>query len=77
MADNLDKTPIFYAVETGNVKAVDILLKYKAEANWIDCYGRTPLYYSVMQESSTILEKLLHGGANPDLYGCPNDSVEH
>jgi hypothetical protein len=27
MADNLDKTPIFYAVETGNVKAVDILLK--------------------------------------------------
>jgi len=30
------------------VKGVDILLKYKAEANWIDVFGRTPLYYSVM-----------------------------
>jgi ankyrin repeat protein len=44
MADNLEKTPIFYAVEVGNIKAVDILLKYKAEANWIDCFGRTPVY---------------------------------
>jgi ankyrin repeat protein len=43
MADNLDKTPLFYAVEVGNIKAVDILLKYKAEYNWIDCFGRTPV----------------------------------
>lgn len=56
---------------------MDILLKYKAEPNWIDVFGRTPLYYSVMQESSVILEKLLNTGSNPDLYGCPNDSVEH
>lgn len=54
-------------MEVGNVKGVDILLKYKAEANWIDVFGRTPLYYSVMQESSAILEKLLNSGANPDL----------
>jgi len=36
MADGLDKTPLFYAVELGQIKVVDILMKNRAELNWID-----------------------------------------
>jgi len=39
-----DQTPLHRAVKTGNAEAVQLLIKFFAEVNSIDCEGKSPLH---------------------------------
>ncbi|XP_057339451.1 ankyrin-3-like [Microplitis mediator] len=44
MEDEKERTPLFYAVEYGQLEKVNALLKQGARVNHRDCHGMTPLF---------------------------------
>ncbi|MCX8744760.1 ankyrin repeat domain-containing protein [Snodgrassella sp. B3882] len=83
-------TPIFIPVSDGLVESVKLLIKYGANVNALDVYGRPPLYYigdpgivpsATAENRLQIAKLLLDNGADiniTDTYGNqPLGSVVH
>lgn len=51
------------AVETGSYAHAKLLLRYKAEVNAVDRYGRTPIKYAIEQRDVDVTILLLSSGA--------------
>jgi ankyrin repeat protein/TPR repeat protein len=62
-----NRTPIMEAAEKDSVENVKILIKYGADLNAIDHFGKTPIYYAIKEGPVNygILKLLLGNGANP------------
>jgi ankyrin len=67
--------PLHIAVRAGRVKNVELLLKYKADADRTNAMGRTALHIAAESESATVLELLLERGAHPNTPR-PDKSVQ-
>ena len=65
--DDREMTPLHYAVEQRNLKAVKWLLSRKANVNAIDHGKFTPLYFASDRQMA---EALIKAGANLDLKDC-------
>ncbi len=61
------RTPLNYAISHGNTDAVKLLIKYGANPNQIDEYGRAPLVLAVFYGDLNIVEFLLQEKANPNI----------
>jgi ankyrin repeat protein len=59
-------TPLFSAVEIGDERLVDLLLKSKADVNATNHLGCTPLFIAVRKDRVTIVRVLLESGADPN-----------
>ena len=64
--DMHQRTPLFYAIETlaENLDVVVMLIEKGADINATSIDGWTPLLKSAQKKHHTILEHLLHRGAN-------------
>lgn len=60
-------TPLFYAIEQGNLEAVELLLSSGANINVQDDRGRTPLLYAIDEGKLEIVELLIKSGANIEI----------
>ncbi len=63
---NYQKTPLFTAVESGNYRLVDLLLKHKARPNEGDFRGDTPLHLAATRFNLPVVKLLLNNGADPN-----------
>lgn len=61
--DRLGKTPLHYAVVSGNLGAVEFLLGSGAQADAADATGLTPLHIAAALDFKPIVEKLIPEGA--------------
>lgn len=69
-------TPIFYAAQEGDVRAIALFIELGVNVNHRDNLGNTPLYIAVQGKpeirkfgSSACAELLMQAGANPNLPG--------
>lgn len=76
--DNCGRTALMFACQSGNVRAVRMLLEYGANANAVDYCRDTPLIYTVQpgqtnrhdaRQRADILRMLLEHGADKTLRG--------
>lgn len=58
------RTPIHFAVVAGALEVVEILLKNKANPNYIDKDGQTPLHDAVVMNNYDMIKLLIRGNAN-------------
>ena len=79
-------TPPHWAVESGNVVAVQTLLRHGAEVNSVSRYRRTPLHLSARYESSTratrdmqynMVQSLISAGADIKAKDKAGDQALH
>ena len=63
---NFGKTPLHYAVESGQMKTVSFLLRNQANVNAQDGKGETPLHSAARQGHLDIVQLLLHSHAIRD-----------
>ena len=69
-----DSTPLQIATERGHSKAVELLIRARADPNLTDSYGNGPLWTAVheatlavrTEDNVAIVRMLLAAGANPD-----------
>ena len=64
--DHNKRTPIYHAIEHGNVEAVDLLLHHNAKIQITDNQGITPLHLATVKNNFTLVSKFLELGANPN-----------
>ena len=58
--DNFNKwTPIFYAIQQGNASSVKLLLNLGAKLNVVDEDGRSPLFYTLWDSHTGVLNAIL------------------
>ncbi|QPC61856.1 hypothetical protein HYE67_004087 [Fusarium culmorum] len=57
--DDVGYSPIHYAVVEGNLKALDLLIKAKANINQHCCSGHTPLIYATLHSLERVTARLL------------------
>ncbi len=73
--DNEEKTPLILAAETGNLIAVQILIKNNANASLVDIYGRSILHAAISSMNKELVEWILeHTSVDvnlPDVEGTP------
>lgn len=64
--DPLDQTTIFYAAATGQVEAVEKMLRSNTDADERDKFGKTALFYAIGagNHGATLVKLLLRAGAN-------------
>ena len=62
--DQTGKTPLIYAVDSGNVTIVELLLSQGADTEQYDGHGRTPLHFAVRKRSIVMVKRLLEAGAD-------------
>lgn len=64
--NNYRRTPLTYALYTGNVVATGSLLDFGADINHVDDHGNTPLHIACMAEclSEKVVDRLLRTGAD-------------
>lgn len=80
--NNFGKTPLHYLCEsTTNYRSVCHLIKNHTNLNIMDGYGKTPMYIIVENYESiihlhNIIELFLEYGANMDLKGFGNKSIQ-
>ena len=60
-------TMLHFAVETGTLEDVEVLIAAGANVNAIGDIGNTPLHSAAMMGKSSIAKKLLERGADPKL----------
>jgi len=65
--DWIERTPLAWAVFTGNLAAVKLLLSHNVDVNASNVNGRTPLFSAVVQDRKNIVEVLLANGARLDI----------
>lgn len=63
---NFGKTPLHYAVESGQLKTVTFLLQNQANVNAQDGKGETPLHSAAREGHLEIVQLLLHSHATRD-----------
>ena len=71
------KTPLHIAIEFKNMNAIQLLLKYKANANVSDKDGYNALYYAVKSKSIEICTLILQYVTNIDSRCVSGESVLH
>lgn len=59
------RTPLSYAVQTGNIKILELLLDAKADLNRPSRIGLLPLNYALEAGRKEVIHRLLAEGANP------------
>ncbi|KAF5175287.1 Acyl-coa-binding domain-containing protein [Thalictrum thalictroides] len=64
LKDSEGRTPLHWAVDRGNLKAVELLVSKKADLNVMDDEGQTPLHYATMCEREATAEYLVIHGAD-------------
>lgn len=64
--DNLGRTVLFSAVQSGNEDVVKLLLDIPLDPNSVDTLGNVPLHLAVEMGSESITLLLLSSGANVD-----------
>ncbi|CZS84565.1 unnamed protein product [Fusarium graminearum] len=57
--DDVGYSPIHYAVVEGNLEALDLLIKAKANINQHCCSGHTPLIYATLRSLERVTARLL------------------
>ncbi|KID81420.1 Ankyrin repeat-containing domain protein [Metarhizium guizhouense ARSEF 977] len=62
--DHEERTPLLYAVMSGSVFFVNLLLGNGADVNDKDNLGRTAMHHAVFLESEEMMEMLFQGGAD-------------
>ncbi len=65
--------PLIKAIESGNIKTINKLLKHGADVNIISSDFKTPLIVSVEKNYNDIVDKLIKLGANIDYQGAEGD----
>lgn len=73
MQDDLKKTALHYAVDTGNVGLVKLLVKHGASLEVMDIIGNTALHYAI-DENVAMVSILLQSGAKVDTINCKFDT---
>jgi len=63
-ADNLNCTPLFYAILSGNIDCVELLLEHGANFDWQDSKGRTVAHFAALKGQLNSLKLLESVGAN-------------
>jgi len=62
-ADSLDRTPLMYAAERGQISVVKTLIRAGARTQAADCIGATPLHWAALRGHTEIMTLLLENGA--------------
>ncbi|XP_020290493.1 ankyrin-1-like isoform X2 [Pseudomyrmex gracilis] len=62
--DEFTDTPLHFAVISGDIEIVKMLLDRHADVNATNWYGTTPLHYAIQHEKMEIAELLFNHGAN-------------
>ncbi|EAY16663.1 hypothetical protein TVAG_066680 [Trichomonas vaginalis G3] len=65
--NELNQTPLFFAVKAKKEQAVNLLIKQKATININDSNGKTPLILACEEKSFEICKLLLDNNADPNL----------
>ena len=65
--------PLIKAIESGNIKTINKLLKHDADVNIISSDFKTPLIVAVEKSYDDIVDKLIKLGANIDYQGAEGD----
>lgn len=65
--DEKGKTPLHYAVQSGRIELVELLIDNKADINAKDANGQTPLHIAVKEGQTNVLELLLGKGADVNI----------
>jgi len=75
--DNLNCTPLFYSVLSGNIDCIEILLDRGAEKDWQDSKGRTAAHFAALKGQLSSLKLLNERGANLWLANKQGDLPLH
>uniref|UniRef100_A0A1X7TLJ6 Uncharacterized protein n=1 Tax=Amphimedon queenslandica TaxID=400682 RepID=A0A1X7TLJ6_AMPQE len=75
--DKWNRTPLFNAVMSGSIEAVDILLTNGARTDIVDTYNRTPLFNAVQSGSIEAVKSLLKDGAKTDVVDEGGETLLH
>jgi ankyrin repeat protein len=65
--DYYGQTGYHWAAKLGNIKILDLLIKFGRHHNQKDFKGRTPLYLAAVNNNMEVCKYLLSNGANPFL----------
>ena len=57
-------SPLFYAIDTGNIEMIKLLLEYDIDIDVVDSDGDSALHVAVDEKNAEIVEILLQKGAN-------------
>ena len=60
------ETALHRAAKAGDLKMVQILLRYKARVDLENQYGETPLHFAIRGRNPDVIRLLLQQGADPD-----------
>lgn len=63
-ADNMDRTPLHYAAQSGQRDMAEFLITHGADMNAKDAWGRTPLHWAVVSGYEDLVELLVAKGAD-------------
>ena len=75
--DYFKRSPLFWAVDAGQLEAVMLLLEAGANPNAQDRIGKTVLMSAVNQRQPQLLEMLLAVGANPEYTNFKGQTLMH
>jgi len=73
--DELGRTPLIYAAESGHTQVVSLIILYQADVNVTDSQGWSPIMFAVtaahgLQDDVSCLSALLRAKAQPDTKAC-------
>jgi ankyrin repeat protein len=57
-------TAIFFAIDSGRMKSVDLLIKAGADVNHQDNFGETPMFHAARSAKFSVVLRLLEAGAD-------------
>lgn len=65
--EGAEQTPLMWAVQSGDVALVQMLLAHGAAVNAQDDFGKTALMFATEKNDAGIVKLLLRSGANPSV----------
>jgi ankyrin repeat protein len=60
-------SPLHHAVDLGNKKAVELLIRYGADINLKDLAGNTPLHFAALEGDLKLIRVLMENGADEEI----------